>query len=223
MRSYFFLISILFLMVSASFSQKKVGVFYAGLRVDAVIMNDLLGVNPPNGVTNRYTKNALFPQYILDALHAQVLDFASTISKGQAEFVFKIKESDTVFTFTGGEIEGFPRNSIKSALTSNCDEYLDIRFNLLSMGGTEIRLPNGRQSRLKPSLKVSIKRFDKSGAQINKYVLNFTDFEWVAGDKKNVYVKSVADRRAAVMHPEDIYVLVLKGLDMTQEKIQPNE
>jgi hypothetical protein len=64
---------------------------------------------------------------------------------------------------------------------------------------------------------------DKTGVQLNKYVINFTDFQWGEGSRKNVYVKSVVDRRAAVLHPEDIYVLVLKGLDMTQGKIQPNE
>jgi hypothetical protein len=186
-------------------------------------MNDLLSVNPPNGVTNRYTKKALFPQYILDSLHAQVLNFASDITKGEAEFIYKITEGDTVFTFTGGEIEGFPRNSKKVALLANCDEYLDIRFNLLSMGGSEIRLPNGKQSRLKPSLRVTINRLDKMGVQLNKYVFNFTDFQWKQGTKKTIFVKSVVDRRQAVLHPEELYVLIMKGLDMTEAKILPNE
>jgi hypothetical protein len=221
MRFLFFFL--FFLTSFFSISQKRVGVFYAGLRVDAVIMNDLLSVNPPNGVTNRYTKKALFPQYILDSLHAQVLNFASLITKGEAEYIYKITEGDTVFTFTGGEIEGFPRNSKKGALPSNCDEYLDIRFNLLSMGGSEIRLPNGKQSRLKPSLRVSINRLDKMGVQLNKYVFNFTDFQWKQGTKKTIFVKGVVDRRQAVLHPEELYVLIMKGLDMTQEKIQPNE
>jgi hypothetical protein len=221
MRFFFFFL--FFLTSFFSISQKRVGVFYAGLRVDAVIMNDLLSVNPPNGVTNRYTKKALFPQYILDSLHAQVLNFASLITKGKAEYIYKITEGDTVFTFTGGEIEGFPRNSKKGALPSNCDEYLDIRFNLLSMGGSEIRLPNGKQSRLKPSLRVSINRLDKMGVQLNKYVFNFTDFQWKQGTKKTIFVKGVVDRRQAVLHPEELYVLIMKGLDMTQEKIQPNE
>lgn len=221
MRFLFFFL--FFLTSFFSISQKRVGVFYAGLRVDAVIMNDLLSVNPPNGVTNRYTKKALFPQYILDSLHAQVLNFASIITKGKAEYIYKITEGDTVFTFTGGEIEGFPRNSKKGALPSNCDEYLDIRFNLLSMGGSEIRLPNGKQSRLKPSLRVSINRLDKMGVQLNKYVFNFTDFQWKQGTKKTIFVKGVVDRRQAVLHPEELYVLIMKGLDMTQEKIQPNE
>ena len=221
MRFLFFFL--FFLTSFFSISQKRVGVFYAGLRVDAVIMNDLLSVNPPNGVTNRYTKKALFPQYILDSLHAQVLNFASIITKGKAEYIYKITEGDTVFTFTGGEIEGFPRNSKKGALPSNCDEYLDIRFNLLSMGGSEIRLPNGKQSRLKPSLRVTINRLDKMGVQLNKYVFNFTDFQWKQGTKKTIFVKGVVDRRQAVLHPEELYVLIMKGLDMTQEKIQPNE
>ncbi|MCF8407836.1 MAG: hypothetical protein K9G36_02580 [Crocinitomicaceae bacterium] len=221
MRFLFFFL--FFLTSFFSISQKRVGVFYAGLRVDAVIMNDLLSVNPPNGVTNRYTKKALFPQYILDSLHAQVLNFASLITKGKAEYIYKITEGDTVFTFTGGEIEGFPRNSKKGALPSNCDEYLDIRFNLLSMGGSEIRLPNGKQSRLKPSLRVTINRLDKMGVQLNKYVFNFTDFQWKQGTKKTIFVKGVVDRRQAVLHPEELYVLIMKGLDMTQEKIQPNE
>jgi hypothetical protein len=221
MRFLFFFL--FFLTSFFSISQKRVGVFYAGLRVDAVIMNDLLSVNPPNGVTNRYTKKALFPQYILDSLHAQVLNFASLITKGEAEYIYKITEGDTVFTFTGGEIEGFPRNSKKGALPSNCDEYLDIRFNLLSMGGSEIRLPNGKQSRLKPSFRVTINRLDKMGVQLNKYVFNFTDFQWKQGTKKTIFVKGVVDRRQAVLHPEELYVLIMKGLDMTQEKIQPNE
>jgi hypothetical protein len=221
MRFLFFFL--FFLTSFFSISQKRVGVFYAGLRVDAVIMNDLLSVNSPNGVTNRYTKKALFPQYILDSLHAQVLNFASLITKGKAEYIYKITEGDTVFTFTGGEIEGFPRNSKKGALPSNCDEYLDIRFNLLSMGGSEIRLPNGKQSRLKPSLRVTINRLDKMGVQLNKYVFNFTDFQWKQGTKKTIFVKGVVDRRQAVLHPEELYVLIMKGLDMTQEKIQPNE
>jgi hypothetical protein len=221
MRFLFFFL--FFLTSFFSISQKRVGVFYAGLRVDAVIMNDLLSVNPPNGVTNRYTKKALFPQYILDSLHAQVLNFASLITKGKAEYIYKITEGDTVFTFTGGEIEGFPRNSKKGALPSNCDEYLDIRFNILSMGGSEIRLPNGKQSRLKPSLRVTINRLDKMGVQLNKYVFNFTDFQWKQGTKKTIFVKGVVDRRQAVLHPEELYVLIMKGLDMTQEKIQPNE
>jgi len=186
-------------------------------------MNDLIGANPPNGVTNRYSKSPLFPQYILDSLHTKVLNFASVITKGDAEYIFKINKGDTVFTFTGGEIEGFPRNSKKAALLANCDEYLDIRFNLLSMGGSDIRLPNGKQSRLKPSLKVTIKHFDKMGVQLNKYAFNFTDFQWKQGTKKYVFVKSVVERRQAVMHPEDIYVLILKGLDMTEEKVVPNE
>jgi hypothetical protein len=223
MRLPYSFILFLFLTSYSSFSQKRVGVFYAGLRVDAVIMNDLLSVNPPNGVTNRYTKKALFPQYILDSLHGQVLNFASLITKGKAEYIYKITEGDTVFTFTGGEIEGFPRNSKKGALPSNCDEYLDIRFNLLSMGGSEIRLPNGKQSRLKPSLRVTINRLDKMGVQLNKYVFNFTDFQWKQGTKKTIFVKGVVDRRQAVLHPEELYVLIMKGLDMTQEKIQPNE
>ena len=221
MRLLFFFL--FFLTSFFSISQKRVGVFYAGLRVDAIIMNDLLSVNPPNGVTNRYTKKALFPQYILDSLHAQVLNFASLITKGKAEYIYKITEGDTVFTFTGGEIEGFPRNSKKGALPSNCDEYLDIRFNLLSMGGSEIRLPNGKQSRLKPSLRVTINRLDKMGVQLNKYVFNFTDFQWKQGTKKTIFVKGVIDRRQAVLHPEELYVLIMKGLDMTEGKIQPNE
>ncbi len=207
----------------SSFSQKKVGVFYTGLLLDPVIMNDLIGANPSNGVTNRYSKSPLFPQYILDSLHTKVLNFASVITKGDAEYIFKINKGDTVFTFTGGEIEGFPRNSKKAALLANCDEYLDIRFDLLSMGGSDIRLPNGKQSRLKPSLKVTIKHFDKMGVQLNKYAFNFTDFQWKQGTKKYVFVKSVVERRQAVMHPEDIYVLILKGLDMTEEKVVPNE
>jgi hypothetical protein len=223
MRFLFSFLLFLFLTSLSSFSQKRVGVFYVGLRVDAVVMNDLLSVNPPNGVTNRYTKKALFPQYILDSLHAQVLNFASDITKGEAEFIYKITEGDTVFTFTGGEIEGFPRNSKKVALLANCDEYLDIRFNLLSMGGSEIRLPNGKQSRLKPSLRVTINRLDKMGVQLNKYVFNFTDFQWKQGTKKTIFVKSVVDRRQAVLHPEELYVLIMKGLDMTEAKILPNE
>jgi hypothetical protein len=151
------------------------------------------------------------------------LNFASLITKGKAEYIYKITEGDTVFTFTGGEIEGFPRNSKKGALPSNCDEYLDIRFNLLSMGGSEIRLPNGKQSRLKPSMRVTINRLDKMGVQLNKYVFNFTDFQWKQGTKKTIFVKGVVDRRQAVLHPEELYVLIMKGLDMTQEKIQPNE
>jgi len=207
----------------SSYSQKKVGVFYTGLLLEPVIMNELLVANPPNGVSNRYSKSPLFPQYILDSLHTKVLDFASVITKGDAEYIFKINKGDTVFTFTGGEIEGFPRNSKKAALLANCDEYLDIRFNLLSMGGSDIRLPNGKQSRLKPSLKVTIKHFDKMGVQLNKYAFNFTDFQWKQGTKKYVFVKSVLERRQSVMHPEEIYVLILKGLDMTEEKVVPNE
>jgi hypothetical protein len=61
------------------------------------------------------------------------------------------------------------------------------------------------------------------GVQLNKYAFNFTDFQWKQGTKKYVFVKSVVERRQAVMHPEDIYVLILKGLDMTEEKIAPNE
>ena len=131
--------------------------------------------------------------------------------------------NDTIFTSSGGEIEGFPRNSKKAALLSGCEEYLDIRFTLLSFGGKEIKMPSGKPSHYKPSLLVVISKFDKSGILIKKYKYNYKEFNWKGNFKKSIFVKQVVDRRNTLLHPEDLYILIRKGIEMTLEKIENNE
>jgi hypothetical protein len=40
---------------------------------------------------------------------------------------------------------------------------------------------------------------------------------------KSIFVKQVTDRRNTLLHPEDIYLLIRKGIEMTEEKIENNE
>jgi hypothetical protein len=218
------LLLLIFLLPLFLFAQKSVGIFYAGLRLEEPLANDIKTANPSNKVTNRFVKNALFPQYLIDSLNKEVLLFSDRITSGKTKYIFKVSSSnDTIFTSSGGEIEGFPRNSKKAALLSGCDEYLDIRFTLLSRGGTEIKMPSGKPSHYKPSLLVSISKFDKMGVLINKYKYNYTELHWRGNIKKIVFVKNVVDRRNTVLHPEDLYILIRKGLEMTEEKIENNE
>jgi hypothetical protein len=214
----------IFLLPSFIFAQKTVGIFYAGLRLEEPLVNDIKTANPANNVANRYVKKALFPQYLLDSLHKEVLSFSNKITGGSTKYIYKISTSqDTIFTKSGGEIEGFPRNSKKNALLSGCDEYLDIRFTMLSRGGSEIKMPSGKPSHYKPSLLVSISNFDKNGELLKKYNFDFTEFYWKEKLKKSVYVKQVVDRRSTLLHPEDLYILFRKGMEMTEEKIANNE
>lgn len=214
----------IFLVPSFLFSQKSVGIFYAGLRLEEPLVNDIKTANPSNNVTNRYGSKALFPQYLIDSLNQELLLFAENITGSKAKYIYKIsKTQDTVFTSSGGEIEGFPRNSKKAALLSGCDEYLDIRFTLLSFGGKEIEIPSGKPSRYKPSILINISKFDKNGVLIKKYKYNYTEFYWKSKVKKSVFVKQVVDRRSTLLHPEDLYILLRKGIEMTQEKIENNE
>jgi hypothetical protein len=214
----------IFLVPSFLFSQKSVGIFYAGFRLEDPLANDIKTANPSNNVTNRYVSKALFPQYLIDSLNQELLIFAENITGSKAKYIYKISETqDTVFTSSGGEIEGFPRNSKKAALLSGCDEYLDIRFTLLSFGGKEIEIPSGKPSRYKPSILINISKFDKNGVLIKKYKYNFTEFYWKSKVKKSVFVKQVVDRRSTLLHPEDLYILIRKGIEMTQEKIENNE
>ena len=215
---------LIFLLPSFLFAQKSVGIFYAGLRLEEPLVNDIKTANPSNNVTNRYVARALFPQYLIDSLNKEVLQFSNRITGGKTKYINKITASnDTIFTSSGGEIEGFPRNSKKAALLSGCDEYLDIRFTLLSRGGTELKMPSGKPSHYKPSLIVVISKFDKSGVLIKRYKYNFTEFYWRGKSKKTVFVKQVFDRRNTLLHPEDLYILLRKGLEMTEEKIENNE
>jgi hypothetical protein len=215
---------LIFILPSFVFAQKSVGVFYAGLRLEEPIVNDIKSANPSNNVTNRYVSKALFPQYLIDSLNKEIIRFSDKITGGKTKYIYKINGSqDTVFTSSGGEIEGFPRNSKKAALLSGCDEYLDIRFTLLSFGGKEITMPSGKPSHFKPSLLVTISKFDKNGVLIKKYKYNYTEFYWKAKTKKSVFVKQVIDRRNTLLHPEDLYILIRKGIEMTEEKIENNE
>jgi len=124
---------------------------------------------------------------------------------------------------SGGELEGFPRNSKKAALLSGNDEYLDIRFTLLARGGSEVNMSSGKPSKYKPSLLVSIAYYDKLGVQIKKHKFNFTEFKWKGEKRKSIYTKAVVDRRSGVLHPEDLYILLRCALEMTEEKIVGNE
>jgi hypothetical protein len=215
---------LIFILPSFVFAQKSVGVFYAGLRLEEPIVNDIKTANPSNNVTNRYVSKVLFPQYLIDSLNKEIIRFSDKITGGKTKYIYKINGSqDTVFTSSGGEIEGFPRNSKKAALLSGCDEYLDIRFTLLSFGGKEITMPTGKPSHFKPSLLVTISKFDKNGVLIKKYKYNYTEFYWKAKTKKSVFVKQVIDRRNTLLHPEDLYILIRKGIEMTEEKIENNE
>lgn len=214
----------IFLLPSFVFTQKSVGIFYAGLRLEEPLVNDIKTANPSNNVTNRYEKKALFPQYLIDSLNKEILLFSNKITGGETKYIFKISASnDTIFTSSGGEIEGFPRNSKKAALLSGCEEYLDIRFTLLSFGGKEIIMPSGKPSHYKPSLLVVISKFDKSGILIKKYKYNYKEFNWKGNFKKSIFVKQVVDRRNTLLHPEDLYILIRKGIEMTLEKIENNE
>jgi hypothetical protein len=214
----------IFLVPSFLFAQKSVGIFYAGLRLEEPLVNDIKTANPSNNVTNSYVAKAIFPQYLIDSLNQEVLRFSDKITGGKAKYIYKLSASnDTIFTSSGGEIEGFPRNSKKGALFSGCDEYLDIRFTLLSFGGKEITMPSGKPSHYKPSLLVVISKFDKSGVLIKKYKYNYTEFYWKGKSKKPVFVKQVVDRRNTLLHPEDLYILLRKGFEMTEEKIENNE
>ena len=215
---------LIFLLPSFLFAQKSVGIFYAGLRLEEPLVNDIKTANPSNNVTNRYVARALFPQYLIDSLNKEVLQFSNRITGGKTKYIYKLTASnDTIFTSSGGEIEGLPRNSKKAALLSGCDEYLDIRFTLLSRGGTELKMPSGKPSHYKPSLIVAISKFDKSGVLIKRYKYNYTEFYWRGKSKKTVFVKQVVDRRNTLLHPEDLYILLRKGLEMTEEKIENNE
>lgn len=223
MRYYTFLFFFFFFFTTA-ISQKKVGIFYVSLRLEEPLMNDVLMANPSNSVSNRFSKNPLFPQYLLDSLNSLILKFAASITKGKSSYVYKITPGqDTIFTCSGGELEGFPRNSKKNALLSNLDEYLDIRFTMLSKGGKELQMPSGMPSHCKPSLIVSISHFDKNGVLLKKYKYNFTSMQWMSDARKSVFVKAVLDRRKTLLHPEDLYILFRKGLEMTEEKILKNE
>jgi predicted nucleic acid-binding Zn-ribbon protein len=84
-------------------------------------------------------------------------------------------------------------------------------------------MPSGKPSHFKPSLLVTISKFDKNGALIKKYKYNYTEFYWKAKTKKSVFVKQVIDRRNTLLHPEDLYILIRKGIEMTEEKIENNE
>ncbi len=217
-----FLVFILF--SSTFFAQKTVGIYYVGLRLEEPLVNDIKTANPSNDVTNRFSSKALFPQYLIDSLNQEVIRFSEKLTGGKAKYIYKISATqDTVFTSSGGEIEGFPRNSKKAALLSGCDEYLDIRFTLLSKGGREIPMPAGKPSFYKPSLLITISKFDKTGVLIKKYKYNFTEFNWKSKVKKTVFVKHIIDRRNALLHPEDLYILLRKGFEMTEEKIENNE
>lgn len=218
------LVLVFFVFSTSFFAQKTVGIFYAGLRLEEPLVNDIKTANPSNNVTNRFTSKALFPQYLIDSLKQEVIRFSSTITGGKSTYIYKITPSlDTVFTMSGGEIEGFPRNSKKTAILSGCDEYLDVRFTLLSRGGKEINMPSGKPSHYKPSLLVSISKFDKTGVLLKKYKYNYTEFYWKGKSRKSVFVKQVTDRRSTLLHPEDIYLLIRKGIEMTEEKIENNE
>jgi|GEM_PF-3284900 len=223
MRGLFFSVYFVFLSILA-FSQKKVGVFYVSLRLEEPFVNDLYLANPSNGVQNRFSKTPVFPQYLLDTLNNEILRFASVISKGKSVYVPKVTAAnDTIFTMSGGELEGFPRNSKKAALLSGNDEYLDIRFTLLARGGSEVNMSSGKPSKYKPSLLVSIAYYDKLGVQIKKHKFNFTEFKWKGEKRKSIYTKAVVDRRSGVLHPEDLYILLRCALEMTEEKIVGNE
>jgi len=214
----------IFLVPSFLIAQKSVGIFYASLRLEEPLVNDIKTANPSNNVTNRYVSKALYPQYLIDSLKREVLLFTERITGGKAKYIYKISATqDTVFTSSGGEIEGFPRNSKKAALLAGCDEYMDVRFTLLSFGGKEIEIPSGKPSRFKPSLLITISKFDKNGVLIKKYKYNCTEFKWKEKQNKSVFVRQVVDRRSTLLHPEDLYILLRKGLEMTEEKIQNNE
>ena len=205
-------------------AQQSVGIFYAGLRLEEPLTNDIKKANPSNNVTNRYVAKALFPQYLIDSLNKEVLRFSNKITGGKSKYIYKITASnDTIFTSSGGEIEGFPRNSKKAALLSGCDEYLDLRFMLMSFGGKEIEIPSGKPSRYKPSLLITISKFDKNGVLIKKYKYNFTEFNQRTKLRNSAFVRQVFDRRSTLLHPEDLYILLRKGFEMTEEKIENNE
>lgn len=223
MRTVFFSVSFFFLFL-ITFSQKKVGVFHASLRLEEPIVNDLYLANPSNNVQNRYSKSPVFPQYLLDSLHNDILRFVSVISKGKTVYVFRITPSnDTIVTSSGGELEGFPRNSKKAALISGFDEYYDIRFTILSRGGTELAMPVGKPSKFKPSVLVSIVSFDKMGVRQNMHKFNFTELQWKGYKRNSIQTKAVVDRRNGVLHPEDLYILFRCAIEMTQDKIVRNE
>jgi hypothetical protein len=216
----FFLICI----TAIAFSQKKVGVFYVSLRLEEPFVNDLYLANPSNGVQNRFSKTPVFPQYLLDSLNKEILRFVSLISKGKSHYVYKITPSnDTIVTISGGELEGFPRNSKKAAMLLGYDEYLDVRFTLLSRGGSEVTMSVGKPSKFKPSMLVTIVSFDKMGVRQRTYKYNFTEFIWKSDNRKSIYTKAVVDRRSGVLHPEDLYILFRCALEMTEDKILGNE
>ena len=205
-------------------AQQSVGIFYAGLRLEEPLTNDIKKANPSNNVTNRYVAKALFPQYLIDSLNKEVLRFSNKITGGKSKYIYKITASnDTIFTSSGGEIEGFPRNSKKAALLSGCDEYLDLRFMLMSFGGKEIEIPSGKPSRYKPTLLITISKFDKNGVLIKKYKYNFTEFNQRTKLRNSAFVRQVFDSRSTLLHPEDLYILLRKGFEMTEEKIENNE
>jgi hypothetical protein len=223
MKNYI-LISFLIFALNISFSQKKIGIYYASLRLEEPLMNDVYLANSGNSVSNRYVKSALFPQYLIDSLKTEILHFASKITKAKVEYIYlKGFTNDTVYTGSGGEIEGFPRNSKRNAIMTNFDEFLDIRFTLLSRGGEENIGIQGIETRYKPSLIVNISRIDKTGKRISKQKLNFKSFQWKGNTRKTVYVKPVLERRKNVLHPEDLYILMRKGIEMSEEKILTNE
>ena len=68
------LVLVFFVFSTSFFAQKSVGVFYAGLRLEEPIVNDIKTANPSNNVTNRYVSKALFPQYLIDSLNKPETD-----------------------------------------------------------------------------------------------------------------------------------------------------
>jgi hypothetical protein len=78
------------------------------LRLEEPLVNDIKTANPSNDVTNRFSSKALFPQYLIDSLNQEVIRFSEKLTGGKAKYIYKISATqDTVFTSSGGEIEGF--------------------------------------------------------------------------------------------------------------------
>ncbi len=192
-------------------AQTTASIFYISFRMDEELTNDLSISFNDRKFLSGYSEKPIFPEALIDSVKLTIEQTVSEILKAEARCVYKQnKKGENITTIgMGGELEGMPVDTKKNAMNSHeSNYYVRVDVNVMGRGGMAVTLPDGKRSRLKPVISLTITAFDELGNKFYDETTKLKEFGTLKSKEETSSDGSVTVRKAEILFPEDIYAML---------------
>lgn len=194
-------------------AQASAGIFYISFRMDEELMNDLTVSFNERKFLSGYSEKPVFPEELIDSVRMNIERTVSAMIDAEAKCIYKQNKKGNDITTLGmnGELEAMPVDTRKNAMNNHeRNYYVRVDVNITGRGGMAITLPDGKRSRLKPAISLTITAFDEVGNKFYDKTTKLKEFGVLKSKEETSSDGSVTVRKAEILYPEDVYQMLVQ-------------